>query len=117
MKNSIFILLLIVATGCVPDDGMHHEIYFKNNSDYKVWIAYSIAYPDTITDPQGGYLDINSHSMRYLDEKEGYEDLINLNKEKKIILFVKKDKPFEIVKRYILTVDTLNALKWTITYP
>jgi len=117
MKNIILILLLIVGTSCKPDDGMHHTIYFKNYSDYKVWIAYSLSYPDTIEDPLGGYFDIAPHFIGYFDEKGGYENLIKLNKEHKIILFVKKDKTYEIVKRYILTVDTLNTLKWTITYP
>jgi len=116
MKNIILIILLIVETSCKPDDGMHRTIYFENKSNYKVWVAYSLAYPDTITDPPG-YLDIAPHSMRYLDEKIGYENLIRNNKEKKIVLFVKKDEPYEIVKRFVLTLDTLNTLKWTINYP
>ena len=116
MKNILLILLLMVESGCKPDGNLHRTIYFENKSEYKVWVAYSSLYPDTITDPPG-YLDIAPHSMRYLDQKVGYENLIALNSEKKIMLFVKKDEPYVIVKRYILTLDSLNILKWRITYP
>ena len=116
MKNILLILLLMVESGCKPNGNLHKTIYFENNADYKIWVSYSLSYPDTITDPPG-YQDIPLHSLLYLDQKAGYENLIALNSEKKIMLFVKKDEPYVIVKRYILTLDSLNILKWRITYP
>lgn len=116
MKNILFILILMVQFGCIPNDNLHRTIYFYNNSEYKVYVAYSLSYPDTISDPPG-YHDIGPNSMRYLNQKAGYENLIALNSEKKIMLFVKKDDPFVIVKRYILTLDSLNILNWKVTYP
>jgi hypothetical protein len=116
MKYVIYILLLIIVISCEKNNNDHKTIFFENKTNYKVWVAYSLAYPDTITDPSG-YLDIDPHSIRTLDEKIGYETLISQNKEHRIILFVKKDDPYVIVKRYILTLDSLNTLSWTITYP
>ena len=116
MKNILFILLLMVESGCKPDGNLHKTIYIYNNSDYKIWVSYSKLYPDTITDP-ALYGDIPPHSLLYFDEKIGFENAIAKNKEGKIILFIKKDEPYLIVKRYILTLDSLNTLNWTITYP
>lgn len=115
MKNILIVLLLLSANCCKPDDNMHHTISFINNANYKVWVAFSLAYPDTVTDAIG-YLDISPQTMRYLDNKSGYEEFIKENTNGKIILFV-RDGNFVIVKRYILTLDTLNTLKWTVTYP
>jgi hypothetical protein len=116
MKNIILILLLMVECGCKPDGNLHKTIYFENSADYKIWVSYSTLYPDTITDP-GSYQDIPLHSLLYFDSKIGFENIIARNAEKKIILFVKKDEPYVIVKRYILTLDSLNTLNWKITYP
>lgn len=109
----IFPLMLLPV--CKNNEDMHKTIYFQNLSDYKIYEAYSLAFPDTVTDPPG-YIDIEPHSIRTLDEKIGYENLIKQNKEGKIILFVKGDDPYVIVKRYILTIDSLNKIDWRIYY-
>mgnify|MGYP001791698168 FL=1 len=106
----------MVESSCKPDDNLHRTIYFENKADYKIWVGYSKLYPDTITD-YALYQDIPPNSLLYLDEKIGFEKVIARNKEGKIIIFVKKDEPYVIVKRYILTLDSLNIRNWKITYP
>jgi hypothetical protein len=116
MKNILLILLLMILFSCKPNDNLHKTIYFENNADYTIYVSHSIYYPDTITDP-AIYRDIRPHSLLYYDEKIGFENVIARNNEGKIIIFVKKDEPYVIVKRYILTLDSLNTLNWKITYP
>jgi hypothetical protein len=116
MKNILVLLFLTILSCCKPDGDLHKTIYFENNADYKIWISYSTLYPDSITDP-GSYQDILPRSLLYFDSKIGFENVIARNKEGKIILFVKKDEPYVIVKRYILTLDSLNKLNWAISYP
>lgn len=116
MKKSILFLLLIVGPRCSPDDGLHRTIYFENNADYTIYVSHSTHFPDTLFDP-AIYRDILPHTLKYYDEKIGFENVIAKNKDGKIIIFVKRDEPYVIVKRYILTLDSLNKLEWKVSYP
>jgi hypothetical protein len=95
---------------------LHKDILFINNADYKVWVAKGACYSDTITSLPGS-TDVSPHSSKNMVEPSGYEKLIEIVPNKEIILIVEKDDPFGFDRRYILSIDSLNKLGRTVTYP
>lgn len=116
MKNLFLTIILICLINCKPDDDLHRNIKFNNNANFKVWVAKGVYYSDTITDIPG-YFEVMPNSSRNISEPSGYESLVEIVPNKEVLIIVKKDDPFVVVRRYILSLDTLNTLNWTITYP
>ena len=131
-----FSFLLLVGA-CEKDrKGDPIELFVKNNSNDTIIACLQFNYPDTIlldfkkersmTDAYG----VNPYSKVGFLEFTGWER--TLRKEKKtegvvcIVYSVDtfRNYPFEqiqndynILKRYIVSIDQLKAMKWTITYP
>lgn len=116
MKNLLFITILVCIAQCKPDDDLHHQIRFVNNTDYKIWVAKGVFLSDTVTNLPGS-IDILPHSSDNLTYPGGFEELSNLSPTKEIIIIVRKSNPFVFNKRYILSIDSLNILRWTVNYP
>ncbi len=116
MKNTVYIIILFCAIQCKPDDDLHHHIRFNNNADYKIWVTDGVFISDTVTILPGS-IDILPHSSDNLTQPGGYEGLSNLSPTKEIIIIVRKSNPFVFDKRYILSIDSLNILGWTVNYP
>jgi len=122
----------------------HHYMTIINNSDFVIYVSGSFLYPDTvdfatrdmnyIPNPllQPELNKVNPHSKN-TDAIFLYEDCLETRIKSKIcpsdtmmvFLFREdslkandwKDAPNFVLKRYDLTIEDLNALNWTITYP
>jgi hypothetical protein len=116
MKNIIFVIVLVCAIQCEHNDDLHRHINFVNNADYKIWVADAAYYSDTITDIPG-YSDIMPNSSRDITEPGSFEKLVEGLPNKEVLIIVKKDDPFIIDRKYILSIDSLNILGWKVNYP
>jgi len=116
MKSILFVTILVCIAQCKPDDNLHRHIHFINSADYKIWVADAAYYSDTISDIPG-YIDIMPNSSRNITEPASFEELVEDLPKKEVLIIVKKDDPFIIDKRYILSIDSLNILGWTVNYP
>lgn len=116
MKSLVCIFVLFCMMRCNHDDDLHKKILFINNANYKVWVAKGACYSDTITDIPG-YIDIMPNSSGILAEPIGYEELANESPDKEILIVVKRADPFIFDRKYVLGIDSLNKLGWTLNYP
>jgi hypothetical protein len=116
MKTYGILIVLLCLMQCRPDDDLHYSITFSNKSDYKIWVAWGTCFSDTITDLPG-YVLIMPKFSDDLEQPGGYERLANESPVNKILIIVRKSDPFVFDRRYVLSIDSLNKLGWTVNYP
>ena len=141
MIRNLFISLLIIilmSSQCSESesDDCHRFITVDNNSNKDLFLTVSSEYPDTIT--YFGYqftvnnIMIKNSISRYEVFEKGncMEKVIGIENEYGVLMFfifdneIVKTVPWETIvknkmylKKYIMTVDSLQAKDWTITYP
>lgn len=130
-----FICMIFFAATCNhEDENCHKSIDIINNSDDAIYFDYSLSYPDTLTlypnpslDP--GYFKIAGHSSQNDINRDCFEGTLITNPEGKIMYFVYDATTLEttpwdtvvkyymVLKRYDLSLEDLQGMNWTITYP
>jgi hypothetical protein len=132
---TIPICMLLLATTCnKEDENCHKHINIVNNSDGDIYYSLSFRYPDTITlypnptsDPHTSLIDKNSEKKDI--SRSCFEANIKLNSEGKIMYFIYNANTLEtvpwdtvvkyymILERYDLSLEDLESMDWTLTYP
>lgn len=124
---------MMMSSTCVGDtDGCHRNIKIINNSDKIIRLYGSYSYPDSISDfgTDITLYNIDSHSD-YLDYSKSCREasIDNRNKYGVLMYFlidaaVLKSTPMDTIikykmylKKYDLTVESLQESNWTVTYP
>lgn len=129
MKRNILVIISIVlfSTNCekLVDRGYFIEV--QNNSNDTVWCYSSYNYPDTTLAANKPLLQmIKPKLYTKLESKEKWEDL--LPKDTIIIFILSEDtvekyswdkirNNYNILKRCDLSLEDLQDMNWTITYP
>jgi hypothetical protein len=131
----IIVLLILVSATCNNKDAdCHKDIQIINNSDGAIYFHPSASYPDTITlypnpslDP--GYFKIEEHTSKKDIYRGCIESKLMTNSEGKVMYFIYDASTLEtvpwdtvvknymILKRYDLSLEDLQGMNWTITYP
>ena len=134
MKNKIFIFLCILTIIFSCKDENEVKFRLRNNSDLPVYIYFSRFYPDTsfqwIPNPKfnpeifridansiQGY-HVSSPSNSYFDHN--MDTLIVFVFDANILETTSLDSVKAnniILKRYILSEDDLDQMKWIVNYP
>ncbi|WP_417600306.1 hypothetical protein [Owenweeksia hongkongensis] len=147
VQLKIFAILIIpLLISCVDRkknyEDCHHYMTIINNSDLVLYAIAASSYPDTI-----GFVDVipnplfnekltkvnpNSvntdavkdietcmevHFSKEVAGKRMDTMMVFLFREDSLLANDWKDAPNFVLKRYDLTIDDLNALNWTVTYP
>jgi hypothetical protein len=124
----IYIFIIVTIVGCDRD---LKNIRFVNNSSIPIMVAYSKVYPDTSLSNIGfcGDERIYPHKYCISYERNGWESEFNDNEFDILNFFVLNadiidNTPWDTVvkyhmalKRYEYTVQDMDSLDWTITYP
>lgn len=130
-----FICIIFFAATCnSEDEDCHKSIDIINNSGDAIYFDYSLSYPDTLTlypnpslDP--GYFRIPENSSKKDVYRGCIESKLMTNSEGKIMYFIYDAttletvpwdtvvKNYMILKRYDLSLEDLQGMNWTITYP
>lgn len=127
----IVIILLIALMGASCKDLVDHvySIRIQNNSKDTVQFYESYYYPDTLIDgTKPRLLMVYPSNYSYLDSKKDWDELLVSPKDTISIFILNKqtvDKygwdrirsDYNILKRYDLSLDDLDKLSWTVTYP
>ncbi|MDY0202419.1 MAG: hypothetical protein RBR40_15675 [Tenuifilaceae bacterium] len=126
--------LVIGGSDCSKrDSDCHNEITIINNTEKVLYFYYSDKYPDTSIidyDPSLAldFYKVKSYSSKIHYDRDGCFDMY-LNNGNKLMYFlfdslVLASVPWDsvrenylIIKRYDLSLDDLNRMNWTITYP
>lgn len=140
-KYSIFILLFLYlicsANSCSKENGQGHadkRLNIINNTEHIIASFIQYNYPDTsIQDketPGFNSISIEPHSKNVHLTFVSWETLINQNNQYGIIsiLIFSSDtiqtysweeiqKNYNVLKRYDLSLQDLERMNWTITYP
>jgi hypothetical protein len=134
-KVTIIILLIFIflSSTCEKDKNLHDLIEFTNNSNYNLFVCADWWYPDTLinfSNPAlaGDFYKVSANSsddaLKIRDTYEG-----RFEQHEKIMIFVFDAQVLEnttwdsvkanylVLKRYDLTLQDLNDMNWTITYP
>jgi len=128
---AILSLLFIYATCCRDKKDCHYNVYINNNTDKAIYFNLSASYPDTLfyynPTVEGDICKVNPH--KHTNEShnscvEGYYLQVP-----KLIYFIYDaqtlettpwdtvKKKYMILKRYELTLQDLENMNWTVTYP
>jgi hypothetical protein len=129
MKQRLkYFLFIMLALGCDRD---LKDLKLINNSDITVMYAYSNVYPDTSLSNIGfcGDERVNPHKYCMSYERNGWESEFNHNSYGILNFFVLNAQTVDItpwdtivkyhmvLKRYEYSVQDMDSLHWTITYP
>jgi hypothetical protein len=132
----LFMGMILVSATCSNDNDKdcHNTITIVNNSDKDIYFSPSARYPDTLTlypNPAsaGDYYKVEKNTIG----KDLYRDCIEYKFKaipSGIIMFYIYDaqtietvpwdtvvKKYLILKRYDLSLEDLQRMNWTITYP
>ena len=137
-KIILSVLLLQVTTSSVTCRKGHGDdrLTFINNSDKNIYVILQYNYPDTtINDDEWAnlaynHLAVDHNITQKLWNSIDWENVIRQkNPLNTIMVFVFEldkvtNKPwsqiqsdYDILKRYDLTIDQLNAMHWSVIYP
>ena len=132
---TITVWMVLLASSCnKEDENCHKRINIINNSDSDIYYYLSFRYPDTITLDPNPTSDPYTFRIEHNSEKESslrrcFEGAINANPEGIIMYFIYDASTLEtvpwdtvvknylILKRYDLSLEDLQGMDWTITYP
>lgn len=138
MKKLLIVLVLpflFLNTKCrSEDENCHRRIIFDNKSDKELFVSLSYDYPDSISNfGKGGseYVfaprEVNDYIITFRNciEKEfgwrsNYGILMLFIFDNKVLKSTPNDTILKYrmyLKKYDLTVDTLQKMNWTVTYP
>lgn len=136
--------LLLFCISCVDKkknyEDCHHYMMIINNSSFTIYAHMGFKYPDTL-----GFTGqfpsplVNDEKFRVLPGGENTDAvflhdnclearikskicpsdtmMVFLFREDSLLANDWEDAPNFVLKRYDLTIDDLNAINWTITYP
>lgn len=129
MKTLKYILLINIVgilsyscTECKCDS----EINFINHTNTRLFVNGGFAYPDTaVSSITGGgdYISPNSKQilanywLAGLEESQGGRIMIFIFDYKSLRDSTSGKPDYQVTKRYDLSLEDLNRLNWTITYP
>lgn len=139
MKQILFaiISIFLVSSTCEKEDG-HETITFKNNSNVRIYVkSDNIIFPDTsiifgdLTKAGSVYMVQPYTTDIGVLDRDGntYEQLLNHPTQDTLMIFIFdaqiiESTPWDIVKanylvlkRYDLSLEDLQEMNWTITYP
>jgi hypothetical protein len=133
MKH-IIILLILISTlfwcaTCEPFVESVYRIRLKNDSNRTLSYTFSFNYPDTLIPEDFNKLHgLPANKTAFYDSKKDWEEVFakDLSGDTLIIFVlegVTKDtwdaikNNYTITKRYDLSFQDLEKLKWTVTYP
>ena len=137
-KIIVIILLLQVITSSVTCKKGHGDdrLTVVNNSNKSIYVILQYNYPDTSINDESwtylayNYLQVDSNSSKNLWNSLDWEKVIrDKNASNTMMVFVFDlnnviNKPwmqiqadYDVLKRYDVTIDQLNALNWKVTYP
>ena len=123
---SIFIPLFFISSKC-NNDSYHYDLTIKNNSSITISVSPNFTYPDTTIICPLGHYEIPSGEEHIDHQSYGWEPRIGYLKYFQIFIIgtdvinstpcdsIKKYNKF--LKRYQFTIDDLNNMNWTVTYP
>lgn len=124
MKFLVLLLSVICISATCSKDRVKTAFFIKNNSTKSIYFAFSDKYPDTsippyiplaiVTDPQGsgGPFLYSVSSNSGIVEIFLFDSSIVASKPWDSIT-----KNYMVLKRYDLTIDSINKMNTTITYP
>lgn len=143
--KTLVVFLLLFCFSCVDKkknyEDCHHYMTIINHSDLVIYATESYLYPDTVNfykyipnpsyqpylnkvNPEGENTDAVENLKGCLEGLfnephigSGDTMMVFLFREDSLKANDWKDAPNYVLKRYDLTIDELNALNWTITYP
>ena len=128
-----FLTCVLLSSTCEKDKDKHDLIMFTNNSSELIYVRGSWEYPDTainFSNPAlaGDFYKVAANTsddpLRLQDTYEG-----RFEQFEKVMVFVFDAQVLEttpwdtvkanylVLKRYDLSLDDLNRMNWTITYP
>ncbi len=138
IKTILIIPILIFFWGC-PDKDINYvdsSIIVENNSSDTILIFYNFYdYPDTSLILQSPFLDFEQKKLSIvlpdseLTSNGSFIKYFNMQNTTKLMLYIFNNKTVEsvpwdtirqnylILKRYDLSLEDLDSLNWTITYP
>jgi len=135
---SVFIVLVSLASSCGKNKKEGDKLITVNNSDHKIMVIIDFDYPDTtfINSPQcfdcRRVVDPNSSYQHFFhpNNKYGWKDRISENNiHNTLTMFVihgdtllnntfeEIQEEYNILRRYELTIEDLEAMNWKVTYP
>lgn len=137
MKNLIILLfcIMLISAACSDDNNNCHScIKIVNKSSTSIYYYESLHYPDTSINnynpsKAGSFFKVESNSTNDDITSSCFEADFRINPYGKIIYFIYDahtietvpwdtiKKKYMILKRYDLSLDDLNKMNWTITYP
>lgn len=145
-KIILFFLILISISSCINkapkhcDDGWDVRMKIVNNTPTGIYIISSAAYPDTnsynsISNDKVsfGFEYVNANSSNILSQLCSWDDYFRANvKSDTLMVFILLDEgqggrlhldlekimeKHTVLKRHDLTIQDLERMNWTITYP
>lgn len=129
MKTLLIFILVALATLCTKNDDYQGSIWIVNNSDKSFVAVPSYDSPDTSFNSFRGSHDVLPNQKNPLYSKIGWRNRIKDSEDNTLIIFlVDQDtlstysfedimSEYRITKRYDLTIEELESMDWTITYP
>jgi hypothetical protein len=131
MKMNIFVILSIILCSASCEKLVDHVYSFKIQNNYSDTIQFyeSYIYPDTaidVTKPRLKMVFPSKYS--FLDSKKDWDEVLVPPKETISIFILSKDTidkyswdeiriDYNILKRYDLSLEDLQRMNWTISYP
>jgi hypothetical protein len=121
------LLLILLLSSTCREESLHYNITFKNNSSNTVCAVPSQSYPDTTLDCKVVFHYVSAGHEFQLSDRDGWEH--DFKRKSVLQIFVvdssiwKKEpcdtirKYNKLLKRYQLTLDDVELMNWTITYP
>ncbi len=129
--------ITLMSSTCQKEDTGHERITFKNNSNLKLYVmGQDITYPDTSITfgdlTKTGSTQIvnpNSTNVSALEIQSTWEQRLNHPTQDTLMVFVFDAQVLEttpwdtvkanylVLKRYDLSLQDLESVKWEITYP
>jgi hypothetical protein len=130
-KTIICIYIFVVISGCYRDYNLKSVKFINNNSNVSVFFTRSNAFPDTSLSDIGFCCSdkLNPKTSCVSNLLDGWEDEFKRNENKMLMIFVLDaqvvetvpwdtvEKQYPVLKRYDLTMEDMDSLNWTITYP
>lgn len=137
MKHLVILfmgIMFISATCTKNSETCHTEVTILNNSDSDIYFGLSLRYPDTLIlypNPAsaGDYYKVEKHSRKKDIDDECIENIFEENSSGTLMYYIYDAQTLEtvpwdsvvkkymILKRYELSLDDLQRMNWTITYP
>jgi hypothetical protein len=131
MKTNILIVLWIMlcSASCEPWVDHVYSIKIQNNTNDTLLFFESYSYPDTtITQSKPILKWIYPKDYSYLDSKKDWDEVLVPPKDTISIFILSKDTidkyrwneiriDYNILKRYDLSLEDLQRMNWTISYP